>query len=118
MDFISSLDTVSLSSDLFNPNIFINKFVEAERIFTNGVDILDGADRKHGNNDASYAYWEITGLKTGEHVIYAIRVGQDDYETWERFTFEVLPDPRNMKIVQDALIYNFDARGRSNSEAI
>lgn len=87
-------------------------------LYENGVDILDGADRTHGNNDASYAYWEITGLKTGEHVIYAIRVGQDDYETWERFTFEVLPDPRNMKIVQDALIYNFDARGRSNSEAI
>ena len=41
MDFISSLDTVSLSSDLFKPNIFINKFVEAERIFTNGVDILE-----------------------------------------------------------------------------
>lgn len=87
-------------------------------LYENGVDILDGADRTHGNNDASYAYWEITGLEAGKRVTYAIRVGQDEYETWERFTFTVLTDPRNMKIVQDALIYNFDARGRSNSEAV
>ena len=87
-------------------------------LYENGVDILDGADRTHGNNDASYTYWEITGLEAGKRVTYAIRVGQDEYETWERFTFTVLTDPRNMKIVQDALIYNFDARGRSNSEAV
>lgn len=109
-------DTPSIPFRVYDP--FSTDGNAHYHLYENGVDILDGADRTHGNNDASYAYWEITGLKTGEHVIYAIRVGQDDYETWERFTFEVLPDPRNMKIVQDALIYNFDARGRSNSEAI
>lgn len=109
-------DTPSIPFRVYDP--FSTDGNAHYHLYKNGVDILDGADRTYGNNDASYAYWEITGLKTGEHVIYAIRVGQDDYETWERFTFEVLPDPRNMKIVQDALIYNFDARGRSNSEAI
>lgn len=87
-------------------------------LYMDGADALDGSYYTVSNDASNYLYWTLTNLVAGQNVSYQVRVGQDQYETWETVPeFEVLPDPRNMGVAQSSLQVNFDSRGRSNSEA-
>ena len=63
-----------------------------------------------------FTLWEITGITVGEDAYYTIRVGKDENETRRDVEFEVLEDPRGMKVV-DGVTMSFEAAGRSNNES-
>lgn len=87
-------------------------------LYINGADALDGSYYTISNDASNYLYWTLTKLVAGQNTSYQVRIGQDEYETWETIPeFEVLADPRNMDIARSSLQVDFDSRGRSNSEA-
>lgn len=87
-------------------------------LFIDGADALDGSYYTAKNSDTDFTYWTLTDLEAGQNTVYQVRIGQDDYETWETVPeFTVLEDPRNMGIATSGLQVNIDSRGRSNSES-
>ena len=87
-------------------------------LYKDGADALDGSYYTISNDASRYLYWTLTDLSAGQNVTYQVRVGEDEYETWETVPeFRVEEDPRNMSIASSSLIVNFDSRARSNSES-
>ena len=87
-------------------------------LFADGADVLEGAYYELNNDTREYKYWTITNLKAGQNTTYQVRVGQDQFATYEQVPeFKVLEDPRQIGVSDRALKVNFDARGRSNAES-
>ena len=87
-------------------------------LYADMADQLDGSYYTISNDSTKYLPWTITGLVAGQTTVYQVKVGEDEYETWENVPeFIVKEDPRNMGIATQALVADFNALGRSNAES-
>ena len=87
-------------------------------LFADGADVLDGEYYTISNDANHYLYWTLTNITAGQNISYQVRIGEDRYETWANVPeFQVLEDPRKMGVAQQALVVDFDSRGRSNAES-
>lgn len=83
-------------------------------------DTEEESTREVTRNDASpsFTLWEITNAEIGNNNIYAISCGEEERNTRYEIGFAVEETDKLKLALQDNMVLNFDATGRSNQESL